>query len=65
MTKTMQALIAKRAQGSIYTNGQREATAARKLVAMGLAKSYENFSSVSTGKFGLFPVAVIAGRVTF
>jgi len=56
MTKTEQTLLARASMhGRIAVNGKRECDAAKRLVARGLAKQFENMSGVSRGEYYIHP----------
>lgn len=56
MTKTEQTLLSRTPiHGRITVNGKRECDAARRLVARGLAKEFQNLSGMSRGEYYIHP----------
>ena len=63
MTKTEEKLLARSRfhEDHTYVQGKREVDAAKKLVAKGLAKRFENQSSMSIGEYYIHPFTRRAG----
>jgi len=63
MTKTEQKLLTRMRfhGGSIYLDGKREVDAAKRLVKLGLAAKFENYSSMSGGDYYIHPFTRRAG----
>lgn len=56
MTKTEQTLLSRSPiHDRVYVNGKREYDAAKRLVARGLAREFENHSGLSKGEYYIHP----------